>query len=335
MDTSEARQFIGDLYTHLLRRQPGANELDHWIDLAVTSLRPEQVLRAFVNSKEYASRNVVPTLFAAGHYHSPVVDPATVAQYYARSCAESVGDLAGIDIDLDAMVAFWDANLTFIKTTPFTVAKDPARRFFYDGSPYPWGDAIMLRAMIGHYRPQRVIEIGSGFSTACMLDSADECGHGDMRLTCIEPYPDRLHSLLRPADYGRVEVIPALVQDVALDRFDVLGPGDMLFIDSTHVLKTGSDVHFELFSILPRLRPGVLVHVHDCPFPFEYPEKWVFELNYSWNEAYALRAFLMYNNSFEITFWNSAMARAHPAKLLADSPDFMNNAGTSIWLTVS
>ena len=335
MENIEARQFVQDLYTHLLRREPGESELNRWVSLAVDRLRPEQVLRAFVDSKEYAARNAVSSLFAAGHYHSPVVDPATIKDYYARSCNETVDDLAGIKINQDEMVAFWDASLPFIRTTPFTEAKDPARRFFYEGSPYPWGDAIMLRAMIGYYRPRRVIEIGSGFSTACMLDSADECSHDGMDVTCIEPFPDRLHKLLRPSDYKRVEIIPALVQDVALERFDLLDAGDMLFIDSTHVLKTGSDVHYEFFSILPRLRPGVLIHVHDCPFPFEYPEKWVFELNYSWNEAYALRALLMYSDRFLIKFWNGALARYYRSKIEADYPDFLRNAGTSIWLTVS
>lgn len=334
METDEARQFIQDLYTHLIGRHPGQRELDQWTMLAVKSLSPAQVLRAFIDSKEYKARNMVYTLFAAGHYHSPVVDPATVRVYFDKARNKTINDLAGINIDLEEMMAFWDTNLAFIQATPFTEAKDPARRFYYTGSPYPWGDAIMLRAMINHYRPQRVIEIGSGFSTACMLDSADECGHLGMQVTCIEPYPNRLHSLLRPADYERVELVQALVQDVELDLFDALRPGDMLFIDSTHVLKTGSDVHYELFSILPRLRTGVLVHVHDCPFPFEYPEKWVFELNYSWNEAYALRAILMYSNRFKIRFWNSALAKTCRGKIQADYPSFLRNAGTSIWLTV-
>ena len=335
MNDLEARQFIGDLYTHLLQREPGQEELNRWVKKAVRDLRPEHILRAFVSSKEYMSKRAVSSVFAPGHFHSPVVDPSVVGSYHRRSQAKSFDDLPGITINLEAMIAFWDHELDFIKTTPFTVEKHPRHRFFYDGSPYPWGDAMILRAMIHHYRPRNVIEIGSGFSTACMLDSADQCDHGGMNVTCIEPYPARLHSLMRQTDYDNLTIIPSGVQEVSIEEFDSLNSGDILFIDSTHVLKTGSDVHYELFSILPRLRSGVIVHIHDCPFPFEYPAKWVFDLNYSWNEAYALQAFLMYNNRFSIIFWNSLIARTHRAKLLLDYPSFLTNAGTSIWLVVN
>ena len=81
------------------------------------------------------------------------------------------------------------------------------------------------------------------------------------------------------------------VQDVPIDEFRALGSGDVLFIDSSHVLKTGSDVHRELFEILPALASGVLIHFHDIDYPFEYPDLFLFERRYSWNEAYAVRAF--------------------------------------------
>ena len=335
MELEDARLFVEQLYTHVLKRSPGDRERAMWTDQAVQSSRPQDLFRAFIASNEYVRKQHVTSTFAPGHYHSPVVDPSTVRAYHARSQAQTLDDLRGISVDLDRMLTFWDDNLAFIRTTPFRVEKQPSLRFFYDGSPYPWGDAIILRAIIGFYRPERIIEIGSGFSTACMLDAADDCRHEFMHITCIEPYPDRLHSLLRPGDYDRVLVLSSGVQDVPLDRFDALGPGDILFIDSTHVIKTGSDVHYELFSILPRLRKGVLVHVHDCPFPFEYPDKWVFDLNYSWNEAYALRAFLMYNPRFSILFWNSFLAKMCRDKLAADYPEFLRNAGSSIWLMVN
>ncbi len=333
MNGGEAEQFIRDLYVHVLRRQPGAVELEHWTKLAAGTLGAERIFRAFLDGKEYKAQHGATPFFDPGNYHSPIVDPSSVIAYHARTSVQSDADLTGVELDREQMLAFWDKNLPFIRQTSFGEQKSSSNRFFYDGSPYPWGDAIMLRAMINYFRPQHIMEIGSGFSTACMLDSADDCQHDDLRITCIEPYPDRLHSLLRPADYERVTVIASGVQDVELERFDCLAAGDILFIDSTHVLKTGSDVHYELFSILPRLRSGVLVHVHDCPFPFEYPAKWVFERNYSWNEAYALRAFLMYNGRFSIFFWNSYLARTCRQKLLNDYPNFLRNPGSSIWIT--
>jgi hypothetical protein len=102
------------------------------------------------------------------------------------------------------------------------------------------------------------------------------------------------------------------------------------------VLKTGSDVHYELFQMLPVLRPGVIVHFHDCPYPFEYPPKWVLEDNFSWNEAYALRAFLMYNSRFSIEFWGSLFRRQFHKEIAQEFPLLLkSNPGTSIWLRVN
>jgi hypothetical protein len=107
---------------------------------------------------------------------------------------------------------------------------------------------------------------------------------------------------------------------------------DILLIDSTHVMKTGSDVHFELFHLLPRLKPGVLVHVHDVVFPFEYPTQWVFDENYSWNEAYALRCFLMFNSAFKVLFWSSLYARTYTDAIRGEFAPFLRNPGSAIWI---
>src|SRR6185295_14291779 len=115
----------------------------------------------------------------------------------------------------------------------------------------------------------------------------------------IEPYPDLVKRLLRPDDFDRVQFIRSLVQDVPLKIFDVLEANDILFIDSSHVCKVGSDVYHELFRILPRLRPGVIIHFHDIFWPFEYPEDWLRE-GRAWNELYLMRAFLQHNEAYEI-----------------------------------
>jgi len=156
----------------------------------------------------------------------------------------------------------------------------------------------------------------------------------ELKITCIEPYPSRLKQLLLPGDERRVSLIEAPLQTVSVDQIVTpLEPGDFLFIDSTHVLKTGSDVHYELFHILPRLRPGVIIHFHDCPYPFEYPDRWIFELNYSWNEAYALRAFLMHNECYKVLFWASLLQRLFPEKLRAKAGRFGGSEHLSLWIT--
>jgi hypothetical protein len=105
----------------------------------------------------------------------------------------------------------------------------------------------------------------------------------------------------------------------------------VLFIDSTHVSKAGSDVNHELFEILPRLKPGVLVHFHDVFWPFEYPEAWTFESRRSWNEIYLLRAFLSGNREYEIVFFNDYF-RARHGDAAAAVPKFAQNPGGGLWL---
>lgn len=276
--------------------------------------------------------DAVPIPYPAGHFYSPVVDPSTVRDYVTRLAPKRYGEIAGIDFDLDAMRAYWVTHRDMLASVPFADQPNGRDRYHYTGGPYPHGDAIMLRAIIGAQRPMRIIEIGSGFSTACMLDSLDHFDLGGTRISCIEPHAARLRSVLRPADAARVEILERPVQGMELDRFAALQANDILFIDSTHVLKTGSDVHYELFHILPVLKPGVLVHFHDCRYPFEYPEEFIFRRNYSWNEAYALRAFLMYNTRFRVFFYNSLFAAEFRGLVAETCPPFLRNPGSSIWL---
>ena len=229
------------------------------------------------------------------------------------------------------MVRFWVENAEFIKNTPFSEHDNGKNRYYYNDV-YSYGDAMMLRAMIAHFKPKNVIEVGSGFSSACMLDAADHVGLSDFAMTCIDPAADRLRDMLREEDHSRVDIVEGPVQEVPVSTFSTLTENDILFIDSTHVLKTASDVHYVLFSVLPSLKKGVLVHFQGISYPFEYPRQWLFEHNRSWNETYALRAFLMYNSAFEVVFWNSLFARRQRALIHETNPLFLNNPGGSIWL---
>jgi predicted O-methyltransferase YrrM len=332
LDQEAAERFVALMYEHLLCRKPKPDEFRHWVTVAATKLTPDQLISAFANSHEYVERKRVRTQFPIGHYYSPIEDPSSVEKYVARNREIDPGEIAGIPLSTDAMSRFWERLLPIVRGTPFQDEKSADRRFCYNNNNFPYGDAIVLRAMLGRYRPKRVVEVGAGFSSACMLDAVDEFELRNFRLTCIEPDPVRLNNLLRPEDADRVELIASPVQEVPLDVFSELESGDILFIDSTHVLKTGSDVHYELFSVLPCLRPGVLIHFHDIQYPFEYPRKWVFENNNSWNEIYALRAFLMYNNEFRVLFWCSMLARANRPLLVSTFPLVLRNSGGSIWI---
>ena len=332
IDRQNAMDLVITLYQRLLERQPSESEQEGWVNALLQGMTAEKILISFLNSEEFTDKRKVQTTFPAGHYHSPVVNPADVKSYVAKARTMHAGELHGIHADANAMRKIWQSHLPFIKTTPFADHRSEGLRYFYQGGPFPYGDAITLRVMIEKYKPARIIEIGSGFSTACMLDTIVEVGLTDCKITCIEPYPDRLKSLLRPADWHTVSLIEKPVQDINPAMVSSLQPGDILFIDSTHVLKTGSDVHFELFELLPRLAPGVVIHFHDVPFPFEYPDKWIFELNYSWNEAYALRALLMDSTAYNVIFWGSLLASEYNKEIQEEFPLFLRNPGTSIWL---
>src|SRR5690606_25944879 len=203
-------------------------------------------------------------------------------------------------------------------------------RYRVDNDQFGPGDATVLQAMLRHLKPQRVVEIGSGFSSAVMLDTADR--HlGDVRFTFVEPYPDWLRSLLTEADLGRVTLHELPVQELPPAVVDELEAGDVLFVDSSHVAKPGSDVCFEVFELLPRLASGVVVHFHDIAFPFEIPGQWL-EEGRVWTEVYLLRAFLQYNAAFEVVLFNDMLARLGRDQLLDAFPQAAPNPGLSLWL---
>ncbi|MYZ47061.1 class I SAM-dependent methyltransferase [Propylenella binzhouense] len=330
-EMSESERYIRDLYTHLLARDPGERELRDWVQAAEHGASPRDLFYHFLSSAEYKSRAGVRPGHPVGHYYSPVVNPAELVGPRRPRRDIEPDAIAGIDLSVTRMRNFWMQNADAIRATPFPDSLDPARRYYAVNDIFAIGDATILRAMILANRPRRIIEIGSGFSSAVMLDTIDEA-HLDTTLLLIEPYTERLRSRLKAEDDARVEILESPVQDVPPETFSVLEANDILFIDSTHVLKTGSDVHYELFSILPVLKPGVVIHFHDIPFPFEYADEWIFERRYSWNEAYAVRAFLMHNYAYRVEFMNSLFHSKAQDAIQAIFPRFNVNPGASLWI---
>jgi len=147
----------------------------------------------------------------------------------------------------------------------------------------------------------------------------------------VEPYPQRLRSLLLPGDEERMELLDVPLQEVDPARFAELEENDILLVDSSHVSKVGSDVHRILFDILPLLAKGVYVHFHDIFYPFEYPEAWIMK-GIAWNEAYLVRAFLQYNRAFEIVLFNTYLELKHPDWFKSNMPLCLKNPGGSLWL---
>jgi predicted O-methyltransferase YrrM len=274
----------------------------------------------------------MPGAVPPGHFYSPIPSIDEVRKDSDRLFATPSRTLPGIDLREDDQLALLEVFADrYYREMPFGPTQSPAHRFYFENPMFSYADALSLYSVIRHFEPKRVVEVGSGFSSALTLDTNDLFFNGRIRTTFIEPYPDRLMSLLRGTDKDHATVIQNRVQDVGLDLFAELEPNDILFIDSTHVSKIGSDVNRIVFEILPILAKGVLVHFHDIFLPSEYPPQWIYE-GCAWNEAYLLRAFLQFNDRFEILLLNNFMGHFHEAFLAERMPLFMKNIGGSVWL---
>ena len=254
-------------------------------------------------SKQFSELLRVQGAFPAGHYYSPIPSNEDVLAYI-KSRKSPKSELLGVNLNEKGQHALLSEYVHFYNDVPFTEQKTSARRYYYDNRWFSYSDAIFLYSFLRKFKPKRIIEVGSGFSSAVMLDTIDSCISQKPEITFIEPHPERLISLLREGDRERVRLIDRKIQEVSPDVFLALKSGDLLFIDSSHVVKCGSDLQFIMFEILPRLQKGVVVHFHDVFYPFDYPSEWLLEGRY-WNENYFLRAFLSYNSEWSILFFNT------------------------------
>lgn len=268
-----------------------------------------------------------------GHFYSPIVDRDEMSRRSDQFFAPPGRTLPGIDLNEAGQLALLSEFEAFYAEIPFKDTKQPGHRYYYKNNFYCQSDGIFLYSMIRRFQPKRIIEIGSGFSSACMLDTLDSLGRTDVSLTFIEPYPDRLKANMQPADFERCTIIESGVQDVDTSLFSTLQANDILFVDSTHVSKTGSDVNRIVLDILPNLASGVVVHFHDIFYPFEYPREWVLsKKGFGWNEAYILRAFLSNNPDFSIIAFNTFLQTFHLSRFAAHMPVCLENSGGSIWI---
>ena len=268
----------------------------------------------------------------AGHHYSPLVNVDDCRRRAYSIFDEQAG--VGPDIDLNETVQdqVLAAIAPYYADFDWSERPDGIHRYYLDNRLFIYGDAIVLHGLMRWLRPGRLIEIGSGFSSALMLDIVQRHPEWNTELVFVEPFSSRLVALLKDDHVPRMRMIAKMVQDVSLEEFSQLTAGDILFIDSSHVSKTGSDVNFIVFDVLPRLRPGVIVHFHDILWPFEYPEEWVIKLRWSWNEIYLVRAFLQFNASYEILLFNSFLGAKRRAVLAEKMPLALKYPGASLWL---
>ncbi|HEU4712726.1 MAG TPA: class I SAM-dependent methyltransferase [Pyrinomonadaceae bacterium] len=194
----------------------------------------------------------------------------------------------------------WEQQLTLLHE----LARYQIQSAYLDNDYFSGFDAAVYYALIRHLKPKRVIEIGSGYSTRIAAKALGP----DSTLTCIEPHPERLNGI-----GNKIELIQKRVEELDVEFFTCLEANDILFIDSSHTVKFGSDVCYEFLEVLPVLRPGVWIHVHDIFFPHDYPEEWLLKRRLALNEQYLLEAFLSFNRSFDVALANHWLTLDHSA----------------------
>lgn len=282
--------------------------------------------------REIERRDRAPGFVPPGHFYSPIPAFDDIGRDAARLFPDPPpGTIPGIDLREDTQMTLLESFGAAYAEMPFTPEQQPGLRYRFENGAFSYSDGIFLYFMLRHCRPRRVIEVGSGHSSCVILDTNERFLGNTAETVFIEPYPDLLHSLLQPGDADRITLLPQRLQDVPLDLFRTLAENDILFIDSTHVGKIGSDVLYVFNEILPALRPGVVVHFHDIFYPFEYPRYW-FDQGRAWNEAYLLRSFLQYNEAFRIELWNHFLLSFHHDFFARAMPLCPPNPGASLWL---
>lgn len=256
------------------------------------------------------------------HYHVPVPDMDWLESH--RHVWAKRSEMPGISTDVDEQVRVM-RRMCLPYQQEYAgnrVHRQNLRE--HSGPGYGYIESQCLHAMIRAIKPGRIVEIGSGDSTQCMLAATEmnqEEGTPAARITCVEPYPK---PKLR-ATPG-IELISRLAQEVPLDLFTSLGEGDFMFIDSSHVVQAGSDVNFLYLEVLPRLRPGVVIHIHDIYLPFDYQRN-MLKTVFFWNENSLLRALLTNNEHLRILFCMSHIFYDRPAALKEVFPEFVQPPG--------
>jgi hypothetical protein len=270
-----------------------------------------------IGDKIFMSLGILPVL---DHYYQPMINPKKHLTKSLRDDREIKGIDFNAEEQLNLLIKF-NYNEELL-TFPLNKKKDI--EFYYNNGSYCSGDAEYLYNMIRHFKPNRIIEIGSGFSTLMVrnaitnnkLDNSNYICHH----ICIEPYEKPWLEKLE------VELIRKKVENIDKSFFQKLELNDILFIDSSHIIRPQGDVLFEYLELLPTLKSGVLIHVHDIFTPKDYLNEWVYN-HALWNEQYLLEAFLTFNLEFRIIGALNYLTHNHRKEFSGKCPIFATQPG--------
>ena len=260
------------------------------------------------------------------HFYEPIPDTRILTD----ALLEKESDLIGIDMhEADQLVLLRNVFPQFraeYAEIPREPGTDP-KQFYLNNGYFTGADALVYYGIVRHFNPQLVIEVGSGFSSRLAARACRRNGQGEV--ICIEPNPDQV---LRDGFSGLTMLIPKRVEEVGFDLFQRLRANDILFIDSSHIVRCCGDVNCLLLEIVPRLNPGVIVHLHDIFLPQEYGRAWITGRYRFFTEQYLLQAFLTFNAEFRVLFANHYMALKHQEEMAALFPNSSGFGSTSFWI---
>jgi predicted O-methyltransferase YrrM len=249
------------------------------------------------------------------YYYSPIPDITLLDDDFFTKESQ----LIGIDLNEAAQLELLKKFVSKYRAEYDQFPAKPVNYYDYftTQTSYRCVEAQMLYCFIRELKPKKIIEIGSGYSTMVTAQAIRKNKRETLGYTCdfaaIEPYPNE--NIKKGFD-GLSRLISLPVEKVPYSEFEELNENDVLFIDSTHTVRAGGDVVYEVLELLPRLKKGVYIHIHDIFFPFQYPKAW-FEDKRFWAEQYLVQAFLINNDAFEICWTSHYMHRKHSTLLQA------------------
>lgn len=280
-----------------------------WMKLLRTSLHTTQY--SPIAEKIFRLSGILPV---PDQYYQPLINP----KKHLKKSLRQARNLHAINFNDAEQLALLQQFDYAAELLSLPLDKTVDKSYFYNNKSFEAGDAEYLYQLIRHFKPARIVEIGSGFSSLmarnAILKNKEEDVSYHCEHICIEPYEI---AWLEELD---VQVIRQKVEEVDLTLFESLGKHDILFIDSSHIIRPQGDVLFEYLEILPQLQSGVLIHLHDIFSPFDYPDSWIYQDHRLWNEQYLLEAFLSFNSDFRILGAVNYLFHNHRLDILAKCP---------------
>jgi hypothetical protein len=320
-DLDSAPMILRELATEVMQGNIDIMEVSQFIATVMPRcLRSERFRKIFPLWEQHGF-HVTPA-----HFYQPIPDTQSLSETLWDRPSELIGIDMNDSLQLDLLRRQFSKFRHECEQLPTEPTEEPTR-FYLNNGLFGGLDALVAYCMVRHFQPRLLVEIGSGFSSLILGEALTK--NNEPNLVCIDPSPQ---NFLRQNLPGLHSLIEKRVQDIDVDFFSRLNPGDILFIDSSHTVKIGGDVNYLFLEVLPRLKPGVIVHIHDIFLPFDYRRDWVMEQFRFWSEQYLLQAFLMFNSEFEVLMANSYLNHYQREELKATFPTLPSWRGGSFWI---